>query len=116
MKHGKKNKKFGRKQGQRNAFLRGLVSNLIQKEKMVTTDVRAKTVKKEVEKMITLAKKQTIASLRLCVAQLPKKSAEKLYYEIAPRYAQRKGGYSRIIKQGKKRLGDRAKTSRVELV
>ncbi|OGM90943.1 50S ribosomal protein L17 [Candidatus Wolfebacteria bacterium RIFCSPHIGHO2_01_FULL_48_22] len=116
MKHQKKGKKFHRTKGQREAFIQGLVSNLIQKEKIQTTDVRAKTLKTEAEKMITLAKKQNTASLRLLIARLPRKSAQKLYYEIAPRYAERKGGYIRVIKQGKRRIGDAAMTSMVEFV
>ena len=116
MKHLKKGKKFGRKAGQRRAFLKGLISNFVLKEKITTTDARAKALKRDAEKMITLAKKQTVASLRLLMARLPKKSAEKLYYEIAPRYTGRSGGYVRVIKQSKRRVGDSAKTAIVELV
>ncbi len=116
MRHQKQGKKFGRKKGQREAFVKGLISNLILKEKIQTTETRAKTVKRETEKVVTLAKKQNVASLRLLLSRLPKKSAEKAYYELAPRYAERKGGYIRITKMTAKRVGDRAQTAQVEFV
>jgi large subunit ribosomal protein L17 len=116
MRHQKKGKKFGRKTGQRKAFVKGLISNFLQKEKITTTETRAKMLKQEAEKVITLAKKQNVASLRLLLSRLPKKAAQKAYYEIAPRYAERRGGYVRVVKQSKRRLGDRAKTATVELV
>lgn len=116
MNHGNKNKKFGRKKGQRNAFIKTLISNLIQKGGISTTEARAKMLKKEAEKLVTLAKKQQTASLRLLVSRLPKKSAQKLFYEIAPRYTDRKGGYLRLTKLGKQRLGDRAKMIRIEFI
>lgn len=116
MRHQKQGKKFGRKTGQRRAFTNGLASNFIQKEKIVTTEARAKMLKQKSEKLVTLAKKQNVASFRLLLSRLPKKSAEKIFYEIAPRYADRKGGYVRITKQSKRRVGDRAKTAKVEFV
>ena len=116
MRHLAKGKKFGRIKGQRVAFVRSLCVNFIAKQKIKTTDTRAKTVRSEVEKLITLAKKQTVASLRLLIARVGKKSATTLFYEIAPRYADRSGGYVRITKVSKRRVGDAARMSYVEFV
>lgn len=116
MVHQKKNRKFGRMKGQRNAFLKSLISNLILKGKIETTEARAKTLKSKAEKLVTLAKKQNLASLRILISRVSKKPALKLYYDIAPKYTDRKGGYLRIIKLGKKRLGDASKVSLIEFV
>jgi large subunit ribosomal protein L17 len=116
MRHQQKNRKFGREKGQRNAFFKSLVSNLILKGKIETTEARAKTLRSRAEKLVTLAKKQNLASLRILVSRISKKPALKLYHDIAPKYAERKGGYLRIVKLGKKRLGDASKVSRIEFV
>jgi len=115
--HQKRQKKFGRTLGQRQAFLRGLLNNLIKNEKIETTHARAQAIRPEIEKMVTLAKKQNVASLRLLIARLgDKKNALKLYYDIAPRYNERKGGYTRIIKTMRRRVGDASARSIVEFV
>lgn len=116
MRHQQKNRKFGREKGQRKAFLKSLISNLILKEKILTTDTRAKEVRKQAEQLVTLAKKQNIASLRLLISRISKKPALKLFHDIAPRYAERKGGYTRIIKSAKKRVGDSVKMSTLEFI
>jgi large subunit ribosomal protein L17 len=116
MRHLKEGRKFHRKKGQRRAFLKSLISNLILNGKIETTQARAKEIKQRVEKLITLAKKQNLASLRLLIARISKKPALKLYYDIAPKYADRKGGYVRIIKLGKRRVGDRSEINLVEFV
>lgn len=116
MRHLKKGKKFHRERGQRRAFIKNLANNLIINEKMETTEARAKEIKPVIEKLITLAKKQNLAALRILLSRLNKKSAQKLYYSIAPRYLERKGGYARIIKTGKSRKNDRAKMAIIELV
>ncbi len=116
MRHMIKGKKFGRKTGQRTAFLKSLASNLILKEKIKTTETRAKVLKSNVEKMVTLAKKQNIASLRLLTARVSKKPAMKLFYDIAPRYQERKGGYLRVTKISGYRQGDAATMAYVEFV
>jgi len=100
MRHQKEGKKFGRKKGDREAFIKGLMHNLIMEEEIETTLIRAKETKRELEKLITLAKKQDLASYRLLLKKLPKKSAEKLFKIIAPRYLEKNGGYLRIIKTG----------------
>lgn len=116
MRHGKKGRKFGRKKGQRRAFIKGLLNNLIMREKIETTEARAKELRPRAEKFVTLAKKQTIAALRLLLSRLPKQAAQKLYYEIAPRYTERKGGYTRIIKVAKRRKRDAAKSAVIEFI
>lgn len=116
MRHQKQGRKFSRKKGQRRAFLKSLISNFVLKEKIETTAARAKELKRLTEKMITLGKKQNIASLRLLIARLSKKPALKLFYDIAPRYADRKGGYVRITKLAKRRKGDAVEMSRIEFV
>ncbi len=116
MRHAKKGKKFGREKGQRKAFVKGLAHNLIQHEKITTTEARAKELRGFVERLITHGKKQTVASLRLLMRHLPKATAYKLYHEIAPRYADRKGGYTRVTKIAKLRKHDASQMATIELV
>lgn len=117
MRHLKKGKKFNRKIGDRRAFIKGLVSNLIFKEHIETTETRAKAIRPEIEKLITIGRKQDLASLRLLISRvIPKKAAEKLYYDIAPRYKDRTGGYTRILKTSQFRRRDGVRVARIELV
>lgn len=117
MRHNKKDKKFGRKRlGQRNSFLRNLTGQLIQNEKIETTVARAKVLRPRMEKLITLAKKQNLASLRLLLSRLPKEAAMKLFYEIGRRYEKRSGGYVRIIKGADTRKRDAAPMAIIELL
>lgn len=117
MRHLKKGKKFNRKVGDRRAFIKGLVSNLILKERIETTEARAKAIRPAIEKLVTIGKRQNLASLRLLLARVfSKKVAEKLYYEIAPRYKDRAGGYTRIIKTSNMRKRDGVKVARIEFV
>jgi len=109
-------RKLNRIRGRRKLFLNVLAHNLIMKERMETTEVRAKEIRPMVEHLVTIAKKQQLASLRRLLAQLPKKTAQKLYYDIAPKYQDRKGGYLRIIKGGKARKRDAAPTAVIEFV
>lgn len=106
MKHLKKGKKFHRKTGQRKALLKGLAANLILKERIKTTLVKAKEARTKVEKLITIAKKQNLIALRRIKEDLPEKAANKLYYEIAPLYKNRKGGYTRIIRTSIRKVRD----------
>ena len=85
-------------------------------ERIETTEARAKEVRPQVEKLVTLAKKQNLASFRILLSRLPKQSAEKLYYEIAPRYQERRGGYLRILKTAVRRKRDAAKKAVIEFV
>lgn len=116
MRHAKKGRKFGRTRGKRRAFLRGLAGNFVQRERITTTEDRARELRPLVEKLVTCAKKQNLASLRLLMQRLPKIAAYKLYHEIAGRYTNRRGGYVRIIKQSRARKNDGAKMAVLEFV
>lgn len=116
MRHLNRNRKFGRKKSVRRAFLKILANNLIQHEKMVTTEARAKELRKIVERFITYGKKHNLASLRLLLQKLPKSAAYKIYNDIAPRYTTRPGGYTRIIKQSRSRKNDGSKMAIIEFV
>jgi len=96
--------------------MRSLSENLILNEKIETTQARANTLRPHIEKLVTLAKKQQLAALRLLIARVSKKAALKLYYDIAPRYMERKGGYTRIVKTMKRRVGDASGVSIIEFV
>src|SRR3989344_4313353 len=109
MRHLKKGRKFGLKRGQKKAFLKILANNLIQREKILTTEARAKELKPHIERFITYGKKQNLAALRILLQKLPKSAAYKLYHELAPRYLNRNGGYTRIVKNSKLRKNDGSK-------
>ena len=93
-----------------------LAHNLISYEKIELPVERAKALRSFVEKLITKAKKQDLASLRYLLGILPKKTAYKLYYEITPRYRERNGGYLRVIRTGKFRQKDSAELALIEFV
>src|SRR3989338_2963222 len=109
-------RKFGKIKGRRKSFLKILRNNLIMEERIETTEARAKEVRPQVEKLVTLAKKQNLASFRILLSRLPKQSAEKLYYEIAPRYQERRCGYLRILKTVVRRKRDAAKKAVIGFV
>ncbi|MEK7590253.1 MAG: 50S ribosomal protein L17 [Patescibacteria group bacterium] len=109
-------RKFHRIKGRRKSFLQSLANNLIMKEKIETTVARAKEIRPLVERLVSVAKKQQLANLRLLIARLPKTSAQKLFYEIAPRYQSRAGGYLRIIKQTKTRKRDNSPLATIEFI
>jgi large subunit ribosomal protein L17 len=116
MRHLKQGRKFHREKGQRAAFKKSIARNLVMKERIRTTDARAKEMKREIDKLVTIAKKQNIASLRILIARLSKPAAMKLFYDIAPRYADRRGGYTRVTKVSRVRTGDAAAMSVIEFV
>lgn len=116
MRHLNKGKKFNRKKGQRAAFMKSLANNVILKGKIETTEVRAKEIKPYVERLITIAKKQDLAAFRILLACLTKGAAEKAYYDLAPKYKERKGGYLRIIKGTKMRMKDGSAMAIIEFV
>ncbi len=111
----KQGRKFGRPASQRKALLKGLSAALFLREKIKTTEAKAKELKIVAEKQITRAKKGDLSSRRRLLRFLPKSVAKKLVDEIAPRYKQRPGGYLRIIKLGQ-RQSDGAKMAIIELV
>jgi len=108
-------RKFGRTTDQRRAFLKGLVANLVMHEKIKTTEARAKELRSLAERLITYAKKNDLTGRRQVVAALPAVAAKKLFKEIAPRFTNRKGGYTRIIRLGQ-RMTDGAKMAFIEFL
>ncbi len=109
-------RKLGRATDCRVAMLRGMVTFLLENGKIETTVARAKEVRALTEKMITLAKENTLANKRNALAFITKEDVvKKLFDEIAPKYADRKGGYTRIIKTGARR-GDAAEMCFIELI
>ncbi len=110
-------RKLGRETRVRRSILAGLTKDVIMNESIVTTEARAKEVRKFVEKMITYGKKGTLVSRRKALAFLHNDNevVSKVFNELAPRYESRNGGYTRIIKL-KERRGDDALEVRLELV
>lgn len=97
--------------------MRNLANDVIRAGSVETTEVRAKAIRPVVEKLVTLAKEQTLANRKLIVQRVHNvKIAKKLYEELGPRYAERKGGYLRISKLQKARKRDGTKMARIEFV
>ena len=109
-------RKLGKTTAQRKAMLRQLVTDLLENGKIETTFYRAKEVQPVVEKMITLGKKAGLANYRRALSYITKEDvAKKLFDEIAPKYADRNGGYTRVTRTGPRR-GDAAEMAVIELV
>ena len=109
-------RKLGKTSAQRKAMLRQQVTDLLEHGKLETTFTRAKEVQPVVEKMITLGKKGDLAAYRKAMAYITKEDVvQKLFKEIAPKYAERNGGYTRVIRIGERR-GDAAEMAIIELV
>ena len=110
-------RKLGRKHGPRMALYRNLTVSVLRYEQVRTTEARAKEVRGFVERMITLAKVGSLTARRRVVAELPEEPlvVDKLFSEIAPRYADRTSGYTRIVRLGP-RNGDAAPIVQIELV
>ena len=109
-------RKLGKTTDQRMAMLRQQVTDLLDNGRMETTITRAKEIKPLTEKMITLGKKGDLAAYRQALSFITKEDVvHKLFKEIAPEYAERNGGYTRIIRTGVRR-GDAAETAVIELV
>lgn len=116
MRHQKKGRKLGVNPPHRKAMLRNLASNLIKHKRIQTTDSRAKELRTFIEPLITKAKKADLNSIRQILKKLPfKDDVHTLVHEIAPQFADRNGGYTRIIKRGF-RDNDRASVSIIEFV
>lgn len=100
MRHHNANRTFGRSKNQRKALLSGLAASLITHERIMTTEAKAKELRPTVEKMVTKAKEGSLANRRLLLADMYNNSTvvEKLVGTIAPRFAERAGGYTRIVK------------------
>ena len=109
-------KHFSRKSGPRKALLRGLMNSLVEHGRIKTTVTKAKEVRRHIEKAITLGKKGDLNSIRLLVSRLANKdSALSLVQDISPRFKEREGGYTRVIKIGR-RPGDSAEMAFLEFV
>lgn len=110
-------RKLGRDNKHRRSMLATLTKQLIENERIVTTETRAKEVRKTFDKMVTYGKKGTLVSRRLALVFLhnDSKAVDKVFNELAPRYKDRNGGYTRIIKKSE-RKGDSALEVILELV
>jgi len=116
MRHRVNGRKLGRPTGHRVAMYRNLITDLLRYEKIVTTEAKAKEVRGMAEKTITLGKNGSLHARRQALAVVTdKKVVPKLFDELASRYADRPGGYTRLVKLGP-RLGDGAPMARLELV
>ncbi len=116
MRHRKGGFKLQRDPSARRALLRGLTTSVILQDRVVTTITKAKAVKPVVEKMITLAKRDTLHSRRQAAAFLNTPGAvQKLFDTLGPRFAQRNGGYTRVVRLGP-RKGDGAELALIELL
>ena len=108
MKHGVKSRTLSRTRRGRTALLRGLASSLIEKGQIKTTTAKAKELRPVVERLVTYGKKNTVASRRLASSVLGEPQAaviKKLFDEVAPKFADRQGGYTRIVKMGRTKAG-----------
>ena len=116
MRHNKSGKRLGRNTPHRTAMLRNMVTSLFDHEKITTTDARAKELRKVVDRMITLGKRGDLHARRQVLSVIrDQKIVAKLFDQIGPRYKDRPGGYTRIVKIGS-RLGDNAPQSIIALV
>jgi len=97
--------------------MRNLSNDLVRAGKIETTEARAKAIRPQVERLVTFAKKQTLAARRIILSRVHNpKIAEKLYTDLGPRYAERNGGYLRITKLAKSRKRDGVRMARIEFV
>ncbi len=116
MRHKVSGRRLERSSSHRRSLYRNLVTDLLNHEKIVTTEPKAKEIRGMSEKMITLGKKGGLHAYRQALSfVIDEKVVEKLFSDIAPRYAERKGGYTRIVKLGH-RPGDDAPMVQIELV
>ena len=109
-------RRLGLRSDHRRSVLRNSVTSLLDKEKIVTTETRAKEIKRLADKMITLGKKGDLHARRQAMSYLTSEAVVyKLFNDLAPRYEERQGGYTRIMKMGNRR-GDGAPMAVIELV
>jgi large subunit ribosomal protein L17 len=108
MKHGNKNRTFGRVRSQRTALMRGLAVSLIRDGKIKTTEAKAKELRPFIERVVTYGKKNTVAARRIVASRLGEPSdavIKKVFEVIAPKFATRPGGYTRVVKAGRTLAG-----------
>lgn len=115
MRHRKKVKKLNRDRRQRKALLKTLANSLVTYEKIITTHAKAKALAPFIERLITRAKKGGLVSIRTVSRYSSKEAGKKIIGELAPRYKERNGGYTRIIKMIPRKK-DSAQMSKIELV
>ena len=115
MRHHNVNRKFGREKNQRKALLRSLVESLALKGTIRTTEAKAKELRPYIEKLVTLGKKQTMASRRLLESRVGSRAAIKISKGLSETYKERAGGYTRITKLGR-RLTDASPMAIIEFV
>ena len=119
MRHHNTNKKFGRQAGEREALMRSLVVSLVTHEKIMTTEAKAQALRPMMEKMTTKARETSVANVRLIKSRLDNnlEITNKLVKEIAPKYKDRKGGYTRITKLGSRSgRGDASPLATIEFI
>ena len=116
MRHQRTMKKFGRSTAHRKAMMKNMAANLILRDTIVTTLPKAKQLRKDAEKLVTIARKGTLAARRLAASRLfQPKAVQRLFDTIAPSMAGRNGGYTRIVKNGT-RKGDGAPMAIIQWV
>ncbi len=116
MRHGKAGRKLGRSSGHRRALYRNLITELFRYERIETTEAKAKAIRSQAEKLITLGKRGDLHARRQAAAKLnDPEIVKKLFDDLAPRYEDRPGGYTRMFKLGP-RQGDGAQMAFLELV
>lgn len=117
MRHLNAGRTLGRNAAHRLALFRNLTRAMIEHGRIVTTVAKAKELRPWVEKLVTLAKQGDLHARRLALSKLPDKTAiRKLFQDIAPQFADRQGGYTRILKRHQVRLGDAGPTAIIEFV
>lgn len=108
---------FNRPANQRRALMRSLARSLIIHERISTTEAKAKELRPYVERLVTYGKSGTLASRRLAIAKIGDQAAvKKLFTSIAPRYTDRKGGYTRVVKRSKRGVSDARKLAYIAFV
>ncbi|TFG92477.1 MAG: 50S ribosomal protein L17 [Syntrophobacterales bacterium] len=116
MRHRRAGKRLGRTSSHRKAMMRNLVTSLLEHEKITTTDAKAKELRGVADKMITLGKRGTLHARRQALSFIrDNRITKKVFEELSPRYSERMGGYTRVIKVGT-REGDNALLSVIELM
>jgi len=114
MRHLKSYRRLGMNASHRKAMMRNMVTSLIEHERIVTTEARAKEIRKLADRMITLGKRGDLHAVRLSLKTIrTKTAAKKLFDELGPRFKEKQGGYTRIVKTGR-RVGDNASMSIIE--
>ena len=116
MRHQKEKYRIGTSPSHRRSLIRNFAIEVIDHGQIRTTHAKCKAVRGVVEKLITLAKNDTVANRRLALSKLNNKEAVQKLFEVAPKFKERAGGYTRVLKFADKRVGDNAKMSLIALV